>query len=234
MTKTFDVLAETPLKTEDFGQGEFLRYIIVRMDRAANKCTLLTDAPVNLGWGNQKTQFFGSVGKAGRDAAAGLPAATLQNPLAGPSNGETPGQSVHDDTATHISWRGDGAFFAVSTTFSITRTNESQRRIRFYSRTAVLQATSERTPGLEGTLAWQPSGSIIAAAASQASQIVFYERNGLRRYEFDLKEEKLEYGSVIRQLAWNVDSTVLAVWVERLNLTPETGRHAVQLWRRNN
>lgn len=154
--------------------------------------------------------------------------------MAGSSNGKTSRQAIHTDTATYISWRGDGAFFAVSTVFSMARTNETQRRIRFYSRTAVLQATSELTPGLEGSLAWQPSGSIIAATASHASQVVFFERNGLRRYEFDLKEEKLEYGSVVRQLAWNVDSTVLAVWAERLNPPLGIQRHSVQLWRRNN
>lgn len=193
----------------------------------------LPDKPVNVGWGAQETQFHGSIGKAGRDAVAGLPAASA---LSQPGTSlQPPAASTNtDDQTIRISWRGDGAFFVVSATFGVRQSNDLQRRLRFYSRTAVLQATSEATPGLEGSLAWQPSGSIIAASALQSSQIVFFERNGLRRYEFFLKEERPEYDTVVKRLSWNADSTILAVHLERRGLQDYGKRHCIQLWRRSN
>lgn len=186
-----------------------------------------------MGWGAQETQFHGSIGKAGRDAVAGLPAASaLSQP--GTSLPAPDSTTSFDDQSIRISWRGDGAFFVVSATFGVRQSNEQQRRLRFYSRTAVLQATSEVTPGLEGCLAWQPSGSIIAASALNSTQIIFFERNGLRRYEFSLKEERPEYNTLVRRLAWNADSTVLAVHLERRGEEDRAKRHCIQLWRRSN
>lgn len=185
-----------------------------------------------MGWGAQSTQFHGSIGKAGRDAIAGLPAATRLN-TSRANEREELAVARPLDTTIRISWRGDGAFFVVSALYAGGGNSGALRRLRFYSREAVLQSTSEPTQGLEGSLAWQPSGSIIASSASDGRQIVFFERNGLRRYEFELKEEKPEWQCSVRQLAWNADSTVLAVWVER-HYAGGTSGHVVQLWRRNN
>lgn len=149
------------------------------------------------------------------------------------AHGDDDSHARPDDNTIRISWRGDGAFFVVSALFAGGAEATSQRRLRFYSREAVLQSTSEPTPGLEGSLAWQPSGSIIASSASSGKQIVFFERNGLRRYEFELKEEKPEWQCSVRQLAWNADSAILAVWVERHH-EDRSSSHVVQLWRRNN
>ena len=172
------------------------------------------------------------MGKTGRETIAGLQAATRPSP-ADPSVFVT--QRLQN-TAYRISWRGDGAFFVISTFLESPRTTSPlQRRLRFYSRTAVFQSTSEPTPLLEDSLAWQPSGSIVAASANNGTQIVFFERNGLRRYDFELKEEKSsEHQSVVRQLAWNADSSILAVWVERVVANGSESEHVVQLWRRNN
>lgn len=189
------------------------------------------DKPVNVGWGAQSTQFHGSIGKAGRDAVAGLPAATRLSTSQAQDTADVFERPA--DNTVRISWRGDGAFFVVSALFATSGEAVSQRRLRFYSREAILQSTSEPTPGLEGSLAWQPSGSIIASSANNGRQIVFFERNGLRRYEFELKEERPEWQCSVRQLAWNSDSTVLAVWVER-HLPNGDSSHVVQLWRRNN
>lgn len=39
----------------------------------------------------------------------------------------------------------------------------------------------------------------------------------------------------MRRLEWNSDSTVLAVWLERLAMSPNDARRTeIQLWRRNN
>lgn len=219
MTKTFDVLSEGALQTVEFGQ----------------------DKPVNLGWGAQETQFHGSIGKSGRDAVAGLPAASAlaissaQAAASSSTSPQLPNITQRDsrclDEAYRISWRGDGAFFVVTSLHDLAVSNKRERRLRFYSRTAVLQSTSEPTPGLESPLAWQPSGSIVAATAEQSSQVVFFERNGLRRYEFSLRNS----GKVtVMRLAWNSDSTVLAVWIRTGTEEDDDLRDTVQLWRRNN
>lgn len=232
MTKTFDVLAESSLRTEEFGEGQYITLNCSNQACISDRLRI-ADKPVNVGWGAQETQFHGSIGKAGRDAVAGLPAAsTLSQP--GTSLPPPAVSTNFDDQTVRISWRGDGAYFVVSATFGVRQSNEQQRRLRFYSRTAVLQATSEPTLGMEGSLSWQPSGSIIATSALNSSQIIFFERNGLRRYEFSLKEERPEYDTVVRRLAWNADSTILAVHLERRGVADEHKRHCVQLWRRNN
>lgn len=193
LTKDFEVLSEGPLRSTEFG----------------------ADAPVNVGWGSKTSQFHGSLGKEAARAAAPTPTP------------ETSRRS-EDDGRPRIEWRGDSAWFAVS---SLDGAEEGGKRrvVRVFSRIAELSSTSEPTPGLEHPLAWQPSGSIIAATATTPSgkdgkgpvqqQVVFFERNGLRRYEFALREEG-EGAARVRELAWNADSSLLAVWVER-----EAGRH---------
>ncbi|ORY54599.1 IKI3 family-domain-containing protein [Leucosporidium creatinivorum] len=172
------------------------------------------DAPVNVGWGSKSSQFHGSAGKSAAQAPATPDLETIR-------------ASPEDDGRPRISWRGDSAWFAGG--------EPRQRRVvRVFSRVAELSSTSEPTGGLEHPLAWQPSGSIIAATQRKVDkegkeeglQVVFFERNGLRRYEFALREKE---GARVRELSWNSDSTLLAVWVER-----EGGSHAVQLWHRNN
>lgn len=59
------------------------------------------DAQVNINWGSKSTQFHGSLGKV---------AAAAANQPAIPS-----GSSPDDDGRVRISWRGDAAFFALST-----------------------------------------------------------------------------------------------------------------------
>lgn len=120
---------------------------------------------------------------------------------------------------------------------------------------AVLSSTSEPTSGLEHSLSWQPSGSIIASTQKligetgevEGHHVVFFERNGLRRYDFALREGK-GANSQVRALEWNADSTILAVWIQRGTTSagefdiPHTKCRpltilwggSVQLWHRNN
>lgn len=192
MTKDFEPLSEGPLRSTDFG----------------------ADAPVDVGWGSKSSQFHGSAGKSAAQAPSSPALETLR-------------ASREDDGRPRISWRGDSAWFAVSSLDSFPPNAEggkpTQRRVvRVFSRVAELSSTSEPTGGLEHPLAWQPSGSIIAATQrkeeSGGLKVVFFERNGLRRYEFDLREGA---GAKVRELQWNADSSLLAVWVER-----EGGSHA--------
>lgn len=179
-----------------------------------------SDAPVNVGWGDKTTQFHGSVGKS---------AATV-NPDS--TSGSTQLQaSPDDDGLPRVSWRGDGAFFCVSSLDPLPSSTGSRRILRVFSRVASLSSTSEPTVGVEHSLAWQPSGSIIAATQKiidaatpdevKQHHVIFYEKNGLRRYDFALREDTGADGqggwksSVVKGLQWNSDSTLLAVWISR-------------------
>ncbi|ESK87867.1 pol ii transcription elongation factor [Moniliophthora roreri MCA 2997] len=208
MTSEFDVLSEGPMETTDFGK----------------------DAPINVGWGSKQTQFHGSLGKAAAQASTNVAV----------------GSSPDDDTLPRISWRGDGAYFVVSTTTQ--NSTLAHRVLRVYDRQGVLQSTSEGVPGLEHTLSWRPSGNLIAgtqrfgfegggAGRAGRHDLVFFERNGLRHGEFELRpkdmgiiqQEKFKWGYRVKEVGWSSDSNVLTVWIER-----EEGDDLVQLWTTGN
>ena len=223
LTKSFEPLSEGPLRSTEFG----------------------ADAPVDVGWGSEGTQFHGSLGKV---AAAAAAIAREREETAAEAEMEKDGGEVR------ISWRGDSAWFAV-TSLDKAADGRKKRVIRVFSRIAELSSTSESCPGLQSSLSWQPSGAIIASTQMRQPSgdgkekgglyVVFFERNGLRRYDFALREEA---GSKVRGLRWNEDSTLLAVWIERAQ--EDVGEHylrlsqaniranirppTVQLWHRNN
>ena len=152
---------------------------------------------VSVGWGKKETQFKGKKARALRD----------------PTVPETFDQGVlHENDAkeTTISWRGDGTYIAINSVESASR-----RVIRVFSREGVLDSVSEPVDGLIGALSWRPAGNLLAGIQrlNDAVRVVFFERNGLRHGQFDLRldQEGLStWGSRI-SLNWNVDSSVLAV-----------------------
>lgn len=173
---------------------------------------------INVGWGSKKTQFHGSVGKA---AQLAQPASLL--PLAPPEDGSKPG----------ITWRGDGAYFAVSSldeySASSSRPGGKRRQVRVYQRTpCALSATSELVHGLQGAaagsaggglIAWRPAGNLLAAVkrygyeggaegeggAESRRDVVFFERNGLVHGGFRLREdERVRSGK--QDATWDVVS----------------------------
>ncbi|KAJ6593195.1 Elongator complex protein 1 [Mycena capillaripes] len=178
------------------------------------------DAPINVGWGSKQTQFHGSLGK----AAAQAPSV------------RTVGASPDDDTLPRVSWRGDGAFFVVS---SVSPASDAPRHrtLRVYDRQAALQSTSEAVPGLEHAMAWRPSGNLIVgtqrfgfegggAGKEGRHDVVFFERNGLRHGEFGVRvgdlsitpgprEEGRKWGYKVRELSWSSDSNILGLWIEK-------------------
>ncbi|KAK7057777.1 polymerase II transcription elongation factor [Favolaschia claudopus] len=178
------------------------------------------DAPINVGWGSKQTQFHGSLGK----AAAQAPTQKLV------------GASPDDDEMPRISWRGDGAFFIVSS-LSPASTSPRHRTLRVYDRQAALQSTSEAVPGLEHAMAWRPTGNLIAstqrfgfegggAGKEGRHDVVFFERNGLRHGEFGLKVDELsiapgpraegrKWGYKVKEALWSSDSHVLGLWIEK-------------------
>jgi elongator complex protein 1 len=165
---------------------------------------------VSVGWGKKETQFQGKRAKALRDPT--MPEFVDEGKL-----------SLNDDGRTSISWRRDGAFFAINSTVQGAR-----RAIRIFTREAVLDSTSEPVDGLESALTWRPSGNLLAGVQRREDRlnIVFFERNGLRHGEFPLrlsKAEMEEWGSAV-SLSWNINSTVLAV----------AFKDRVQLWTMGN
>lgn len=152
---------------------------------------------VSVGWGKKETQFKGKRARA------------LQDPTV-PETIDEGVLSVYDDRSVTISWRGDGAYFAIS------KVEEERRRmIRVYSREGQLDSVTEPVDGLEGALSWRPSGNLIASLRRTSAnvEIVFFERNGLRHGQFDLRltPEETESMKTSPKLKWNSDSNVLAV-----------------------
>jgi len=152
---------------------------------------------VSVGWGKKETQFKGKRARA------------LQDPTM-PETVDEGVISPFDDASVTISWRGDGAYLAVNTV-----EQGHRRMIRVYSREGQLDSVSEPIDGLEGALSWRPSGNLIAGIrrSSDCIEVVFFERNGLRHGQFDLRCTPEELQSMERPLTlkWNSDSNVLAV-----------------------
>uniref|UniRef100_A0A8C8IK33 Elongator complex protein 1 n=1 Tax=Oncorhynchus tshawytscha TaxID=74940 RepID=A0A8C8IK33_ONCTS len=157
---------------------------------------------ITVGWGKKETQFHGSEGKHAAQRKT-IPAMSW------------------DDRRPRVTWRGDGQLFAVSSVCPLT----GARKVRVWNRECVLQSTSETVNGLEQSLCWKPSGSLIAATQRHPNKhsVVFMEKNGLLHGDFTLPfgKERVK----VKELLWNSDSTVLAVWLE--DMTPGEG---CQLW----
>ncbi|KAK5465087.1 putative elongator complex protein 1 [Exophiala xenobiotica] len=165
---------------------------------------------VSVGWGQKETQFQGRRAKAMRDPTV-------------PETVEQGKASPYEDGAVTISWRGDGQFVAINSVVP-----DHRRVVRVFSREAVLDSVSEAVDCLESALSWRPSGNLIAGIKRLENkiQVVFFERNGLRHGQFDLrasKEEMDDWASSI-SLSWNTDSSVLAV----------SFKDRVQLWTMGN
>ncbi|KAF2471630.1 elongator complex protein 1 [Lindgomyces ingoldianus] len=152
---------------------------------------------VSVGWGKKETQFKGKRAKA------------LQDPTV-PERVDEGVLSPFDDGFVTISWRGDGAYFAVNGVEGGRR-----RMIRVYSREGQLDGVSEPVDGLEGALSWRPSGNLIASIRrlSDRTEVIFFERNGLRHGQFDLRlsPEVMQDLTTSLTLRWSSDSNVIAV-----------------------
>ncbi|KAJ2831078.1 putative elongator complex protein 1 [Coemansia furcata] len=171
------------------------------------------EAPVALGWGKRETQYHGKAGKAA--ALESSDAVAAQSAIGRVDDGE-------DDGQTRISWRGDGAYVAVSFI-----AQSGARELRVFSREGQLHSIAEPIEALKHTLSWRPSGRLIAATEKleHRHDVVFFERNGLRHGEFTLRTQTRK----VLDLAWNADSSVLAVTalVDTGGAEPEV---CVELW----
>lgn len=183
-----------------------------------------TDDFINVGWGSKSTQFHGSLGKAAAQSSSSSTQTDIPTSLSHPT----------DDGLPRITFRGDAAFFAISSLDPYTSSpTHARRQVRIYSRDASagfiprLSATSESLPGLEPALSWRPSGNLISSVVRYGYSgggegkegkwdIAMLERNGLRHGGFPLREKKDVWAEgKVRGMSWNSDSEVLAIWVER-------------------
>lgn len=165
------------------------------MDITMTEEDLKASNHVSVGWGKKETQFKGRGAKALRDPT--MPEKIDEGIL-----------SPYDTGEATISWRGDGAFVAISTIHA-----DARRLIRVYSREGVLDSVSEPVDGLEGALSWRPAGNLMAGIQRLADRVdvVFFERNGLRHGQFTLRHTPEELHSRHIKLSWNNDSSVLAI-----------------------
>lgn len=150
--------------------------------------------PVTVGWGKKETQFHGTEGK---DAAK-----AKQNTISA--------VTAWDDRVPRVSWRGDGQFFAINAVVP----NKNARIIRVWNREGVLQYTSDYIDGLEQSISWKPSGSVITCTTCGPNihQVVFFEKNCLRHGEFTLPF--LPKSAKVREILWNLDSSMMLLWCE--------------------
>ncbi|KMQ97926.1 elongator complex protein 1-like protein [Lasius niger] len=164
---------------------------------------------VTVGWGRKETQFHGSAGKAAAKAKQ-----------------EQLNANELDDGRPRITWRGDGALFAVSFLHILTKI----RQFKIFDRKGTLCYTSEPTNGLEECLAWRPLGNLIATTQRLANKhvIALFEKNGLKYADFPLPFAPKEI--MVKDLFWSPNSDVLAVICEQSG----TLNTILQLWTENN
>ncbi|EFA05580.2 elongator complex protein 1 [Tribolium castaneum] len=136
---------------------------------------------VYVGWGSKDTQFRGSEGKI-KD----------QTPV------ET--KPVFDQKP-RISWRGNGEMFVVN------YWKDQKRQFIVFETPCKALYRSEECPGLQPQVAWRPVGNMIAGlSVTNRQKIVIFEKNGQRRFDFDLT-----FDVMIKNLKWSPCAQILAI-----------------------
>lgn len=165
---------------------------------------------VSVGWGKKETQFEGRGAKALRDP-------TMPEHV---DLGLLNESDFIDPKTCEISWRGDGEVVSVSCIDKLENGAGERRTIRVYTRDGTLNSVTEPVDYLTNATAWRPSGNLIASIQRKdqlgqikTPQVVFFERNGLRRGQFSLRLPENDESLAIFCPAWNTDSDCLALIV---------------------
>lgn len=132
-----------------------------------------------------------------------------------------------------LDWRPDGTLLALNTVETV----DNIRRIRTYRRDSLTphsvglseDGSGKMVPNLLPPLSWASSGcsNLIASLQRRTRRtqlVVFFEPNGLRHREFDLRSL-----ATVKSLSWNALSDLLAVTLEE-----DDGSSRLQLWHRSN
>ncbi|XP_012536297.1 putative elongator complex protein 1 [Monomorium pharaonis] len=168
---------------------------------------------VTAGWGKKETQFHGSEGKA---AAQAKPEQLIPN--------------EDDDGRIHITWREDGALFAIS----FLHKEMKIRQVKIFGRAGILYWTSEQINGLEACLAWKSFSNLIAVTQilKDKYEVAFFEKNGLKYSELLLPFKSQEMK--VKDLLWSPCSDVLAIVCHESKRLSKTNNMLIQLWTENN
>ncbi|KTG41645.1 hypothetical protein cypCar_00026431, partial [Cyprinus carpio] len=171
---------------------------------AINQDDFGEDKFITVGWGKKETQFHGSEGKQAAQRKAAVILIHCHRKFSLPCHGMTGSQESLGVAMGN---------FLLSVLF------------------VLRLATSEAVNGLEQPLCWKPSGSLIASTQRHPNKhsVVFMEKNGLLHGDFTLPFGKEQVK--VKELLWNSDSTVLAVWME--DSKPRENNHLstyIQLW----
>lgn len=145
---------------------------------------------INVGWGKKETQFHGTEGKAAAKKKA------EEVPI---------GEVSHLDNKVSVKWRGDDEYFVVSFV------GKQGRMFKVFDKEGRLKYTSEKVAGLEGPIAWRPTGNWIAVPHVLPNKytIALFEKNGLRHREIVLPFKNTE--QQVADISWSSDSEVLAI-----------------------
>ncbi|KAI1724817.1 IKI3 family domain-containing protein [Ditylenchus destructor] len=171
------------------------------------------DQLLTVGWGSRETQFQGSAGRKNREKV---------------DINKVPTPVTDDDSRTReimISWRADAQFFTVSSVDDIQFSDQGIipcRQLRVWSRDLEFMSLCEFLAGEER----QNLENLIATTRllNGKRSVWFFERNGQYRGNFLLSGSKENEIVEVKSLAWNMDSTILAICLRKDNVDQ------VQLW----
>ena len=232
MTKDFRVLAEAPVGG---GGGDGIASLSWRGDGQflASLVSARNDPPLLRVWEREDLLFHatGESLKPARIAAGNVfPVDEEFNGMGKQSDGVASNTSHRTQnslpSSPPLAWQPRGALVAVATAVQAERDDDSD-----------VDSTDTEAEGKD-----RQKREVKKLPATEA-QIVFFERNGLRRGEFSLPKKGA--GTVVTQLAWSCASERLAVCVsnpenleqfrmnEQYGDTTKTGS-ACQIWRRGN
>ncbi|XP_065088523.1 elongator complex protein 1 [Ochlerotatus camptorhynchus] len=146
---------------------------------------------MSVGWGKKETQFHGSEGKSAarkkkEEAEMAIDVSKI-------------------DPKVQISWRADGAYFAVGFL------GPFGRAFKVFNQEGALQFTSEKCYGLEVPMGWKPSGLWIAIPQILKEKYVvsLFEKNGLKHREIELPFRQED--EMVNGISWSHDSEVLVL-----------------------
>lgn len=216
MTSSFDVLHESALHTDEFGE----------------------DAPINVGWGSKQTQFHGSLGK----AAAQAPAASLSSVGLSPDDDLLTRISWRGDGALFVvSVISPAPRDATSLRCRVLRVYDRDGVLQTTAEPVPgLEHPLSWRPSGNLIVGVQRFGTFPGGGKGREGRhdVIFFEKNGLRHGEFGLRHGTLgvgpsdskerKWGYKVKEVCWSADSNVLLVWIE------EDDGDTVQLWTTGN
>ncbi|VDK32880.1 unnamed protein product [Taenia asiatica] len=165
-----------------------------------------------VGWGNEETQFKGVK----KRAEKGVEMEVLSAPSVLPAE---------------ITWREDGAYFAIAWT-DISGL-DARRRLHIFEAGGVLYSVGAGTDGLETGLCWRPKVQLVAVSKRRAGsclQMAFYELNGLQHGEAHLLSAPACNRFRIGKTTFDMAEHIMAVLFIPLDPADNTGLPFVRLY----